>query len=87
MKFKEELLNHPSLVKYHELFDGVQYFFSTNDGVSFSVISHSASYGGKQGLYEIAPIVLEDDEFEILGEPAGNLTVKEVIGILEGNRL
>ncbi|WP_413481901.1 hypothetical protein [Mammaliicoccus vitulinus] len=84
--FNEKLLNHKSLVKHHKLFDGVQYFYRVNKYFSFSVIRHSASYGGKQGLYEMASIVLGEEEFEIIGEPAGNLTVKEVIEILEGNK-
>lgn len=85
MEFNEKLLNHPSIVKYRELFDGVQYFYTTDNGDSFSVISHLGSYGGISGLYELAPIVMNGEEFAIVGEPTGYLTADKVIQILEEN--
>ncbi|MEB6231424.1 hypothetical protein [Mammaliicoccus sciuri] len=84
--FDDKLLNHKNLVKHHELFDGVQYFYRVNDYTSYSVIRHSCSYGGNKGFYEVAPIALYENEFDIKGEPIGWLTVDEVLEMLEGKR-
>jgi hypothetical protein len=39
-------------LNFHELYDGVQAVMGIGD-YELSVVKHSMSYGGKQGLYEI----------------------------------
>jgi len=39
-------------LNFHELYDGVQAVMGIGD-YELSVVKHSSSYGGKQGLYEI----------------------------------
>ena len=39
-------------LNFHELYDGVQAVTGIGD-YELSVVKHSSSYGGKQGLYEI----------------------------------
>lgn len=39
-------------LNFHELYDGVQAIMGIGD-YELSVVKHSSSYGGKQGLYEI----------------------------------
>lgn len=82
--FDEKLLNHKSLVKHHKLFDGVQYIYKLNGCTNYSVVRHWGSYGSEEGLYEVAPIVFDDDGSIVVdGEPEGYLTVEEVLEILE----
>ena len=64
------------------LFSGVQHRFVFPNGYGASVICHDGSYGGKEGLWEIAVIDLSTDE--IIDAPPGRdnvlgyLTVDEV---------
>jgi len=40
--------------KKYEIHNGVGYEYQFDNGYGASVVKHDASYGGKQGLYEIA---------------------------------
>lgn len=40
--------------------DGIQRIYHFDNGYGASVVCHSASYGGKDGLYELAVITWED---------------------------
>lgn len=84
--FDEKLINQPYLLRYHKLFDGVQYIYHFSDSKGASVVKHYGSYGSKKGLYELVPIAIDGNEFHINEEPTGWLTVDEVIEKLEGIR-
>ena len=40
--------------KKYDIHNGIGYVYEFENGYGASVVSHDASYGGKQGLYEIA---------------------------------
>ena len=40
--------------KKYEIHNGIGYEYQFDNGYGASVVKHDASYGGKQGLYEIA---------------------------------
>ena len=40
--------------KKYDIHNGVGYVYEFENGYGASVVSHDGSYGGKQGLYEIA---------------------------------
>ena len=42
------------LCKKYDIYNGVGYTYQFENGYGASVVSHDGSYGGKQGLYEIA---------------------------------
>ena len=72
----------------NKIHDGVQYEYTFPNGYGASVIKHSYSYGGKQGLWEIAPL---DQDGDFIGrgvfgwddDVQGYLTNGEVNAILE----
>lgn len=69
---------------------GEQHLFKFMNGLGTSVVRHSISYGGEQGLWELAVIELkgEDDwnityDTEITDDVLGHLSIEEVNNILE----
>lgn len=79
-------------------YDGIQRIYHFNNGYGASVICHSGSYGGREGLYELAainwpePIVEHDySHFRIAHVPeiiktdtvVGWLTESDVEALLE----
>ena len=40
--------------KKYDIHNGIGYVYQFENGYGASVVSHDGSYGGKQGLYEIA---------------------------------
>ena len=40
--------------KKYDIHNGIGYVYEFENGYGASVVSHDGSYGGKQGLYEIA---------------------------------
>lgn len=49
-----------SELKFTNLQDGIQALPMFENGYGASVVKHSGSYGGPQGLYELAVIVWDD---------------------------
>lgn len=42
-------------VKSAEVYGGIQHVFKFENGYGASVVCHKSSYGGQQGLWEVAP--------------------------------
>ncbi|WP_128382861.1 hypothetical protein [Staphylococcus coagulans] len=78
---EQAFLDRDELIEHKPLFDGVQYIFKTVTGKKLSVVRHWASYGSKEGLYEMA--VITDEAVE---DVQGYLTPERVIEILEEER-
>ena len=53
------------LKEKNKVHDGVQYKYLFPNGYGASVIRHQYSYGGKEGLWEIAPL---DQDGEFIGQ-------------------
>lgn len=57
------------------------------NGYGISVISNEFSYGGKDGLYEVAVLIGDEDDYtlcydtHITSDVLGHLTLEEVIDI------
>jgi len=72
---------------FKPLFDGVQSVLSFGKDYELSIVKHSSSYGGTQGLYEIA-VFFEGEQRELAGVTREGDTVKgflseqEVDGII-----
>ena len=47
--------------KKYDIHNGVGYVYQFENGYGASVVSHDGSYGGKQGLYEIAVLDSKGD--------------------------
>lgn len=67
---------------------GDQIIHKFNNGYGASVVKHDFSYGGKQGLWELAVIYFYEDDWsityntEITNDVLGNLTDKDVTSTL-----
>ncbi|MFB3175130.1 hypothetical protein PF220_07080 [Staphylococcus pseudintermedius] len=81
MKLEVAFLERDEYIEYKEVFGGIQYIFSTGTGRKLSVVQHWASYGSKEGLYEMA--IITDETVE---DVQGYLTPERVIEILEEER-
>ena len=63
-------------LKFHQLYDGVQSIVDYGQ-YQLSVVKHSGSYGGTQGLYEIAVFNADsNDQVELPGITNEGDTVK-----------
>jgi len=76
-------------IKFVSLYDGKQAVIPFGD-YELSIVSHSSSYGGKQGLYEIAVFKADsNDQVELPGiteegdTVKGFLTEAGVMGIIK----
>lgn len=81
MKFvSDKLVNQTS----KKCFDGIQHLFEFNNGYAASVIKHSYSYGGRDGLWELALMrdnnLIYNDEFP---DVVGRLNDAEVDQMLK----
>lgn len=56
------------LIYKHDIFDGTQRLYRFENNFGASVIRHSGSYGGNDGLYELAVIIWD---------PKDNITLVE----------
>jgi hypothetical protein len=74
-------INH---VSYAPLYGGHHFVAMFPNGYEASIVSHQFSYGGREGLWEIA--IIKDDEIRydtgITSEVLGFLTPDEVRGYL-----
>ena len=52
--FKYEFMVMDGFQEKKKIYDGNQWLFKYDNGYGASIVQHSGSYGGKQGLYEIA---------------------------------
>lgn len=71
------------ILKKDEIHNGIQIVHRFDNDLGASVVSHDFSYGGKKGLWEIAPIEFtspDPEDWEISDHNAvtGFLTQKEV---------
>ena len=69
----------------YNLLDGVGYGYKFDNGYGASVICHSGSYGGKQGLYELAVLDSTGDlcySTPITEDVIGYLTSDKVVELL-----
>lgn len=73
-----------------EINGGVQYLFKAkNNNYGASIVKHSFSYGNKQGLWELAVIEWDKEDFEltyeteITNDVLGYLSDNDVMEILE----
>lgn len=64
-----------SNLEFNKLFDGVQAVIGFGKTYELSIIKHSSSYGGKQGLYEIA-VFKDGDQAELPGITEDGDTIK-----------
>ena len=77
-------------LKSNPLNGGIQYLFKADNGYGASIVKHDYSYGGNNGLYELAVIKYESDEewhlcydTPITSDVLGHLTEEEVNSTLE----
>ena len=71
--------------KKYEILNGVGYEYQFDNGYGASVVQHSGSYGGKQGLYEIAVLDSGGDlcySTPITEDVIGHLTSDKVVELL-----
>lgn len=92
-------MKHENLVKYSQDFpltrvrhDGVQKIYVFENGYGASVVQHKGSYGGDQGLWELAVITFPTENREefklnyttpITEDVVGFLKWKEALKIME----
>ena len=71
--------------KKYSILDGVGYEYKFDNGYGASVVSHSGSYGGNKGLYELAVLDSTGDlcySTPITEDVIGHLTSDKVIELL-----
>ena len=80
------MLNNSDYNKKYSILDGVGYEYKFDNGYGASVVSHSGSYGGNQGLYELAVLDSTGDlcySTPITEDVIGHLTSDKVVELLE----
>ena len=76
--------------KKYEIHNGVGYEYQFDNGYGASVVKHDASYGGKQGLYEIAVLDSKGDlcySTPITDDVIGYATEEKVLDTLHRIRM
>ena len=71
--------------KKYEILNGVGYEYQFDNGYGASVVKHDGSYGGKQGLYEIAVLDSTGDlcySTPITDDVVGHATEETVLDTL-----
>lgn len=68
------------LVEEKGLYGGTQALYRFDNGYGASVVRHSSSYGGKDGLYELGVTKWEEDSWELTYETP---ITGDVIGYLD----
>lgn len=69
--------------------NGIQHLYRFDNGFGASVVQHQHSYGGNRGLWELAVIEFEGDQWhltydtEVSGDVIGYLEWSEVEGYLD----
>ena len=72
--------------KQHPTIDGIQARIHFENGYGASVVKHEWSYGGKDGLYEIAVLDLDNQltyETSVTDDVIGYLTEDDVTEVLK----
>ena len=80
------MLNNSDYNKKYSILDGVGYEYKFDNGYGASVVSHSGSYGGNKGLYELAVLDSTGDlcySTPITEDVIGHLTSDKVVELLE----
>lgn len=69
---------------------GIRYLFDFGNGYGASVVRHSFSYGGSQGLWELAVLLMKNGESQglaydtpVTGDVEGHLSEEDVQRLLE----
>ena len=76
--------------KKYEIHNGVGYTYEFENGYGASIVSHDVSYGGKQGLYEIAVLDSKGDlcySTPITDDVIGYATEEKVLDTLHRIRM
>lgn len=68
------------LVSESKLFDGVQELYRFENGYGASVVRHMHSYGGEDGLWELAVIRWDEEYYELVYDTS---ITDDVIGRLQ----
>ena len=74
----------------YNIHNGVGYVYQFENGYGASVVSHDGSYGGKQGLYEIAVLDSTGDlcySTPITDDVIGHATEEKVLDTLHRIRM
>ena len=76
--------------KKYDIYNGVGYTYQFENGYGASVVKHDGSYGGKQGLYEIAVLDSKGDlcySTPITDDVIGYATEEKVLDTLHRIRM
>ena len=72
--------------KPHAMGEGIHSKLSFDNGYGVSVVSHSYSYGGRDGLYEIAVLDSDDNltyDTSVTNDVIGYLTEEDVSNVMK----
>ena len=81
-------MKQPTLHKINHINGGIQELYFFDNGYGASVVKHSFSYGGPNGLWEIAVLIGQLDGYDICyttpiaSDVIGHLTDRDVLEVL-----